>query len=389
MNDLTYNQIFTVVNTIAQQATGKAVLTPTNTSEFVSVAQTALLAGYDNVLQAISQVLSRTIFSIRPYTRKFGGLQVDNIKFGNHVRKLQAIDGQFEKDERQPLTDGQSVDMFTVNKPKALQTNFYGQTVYEKSVTIFKDQLDVAFSSPEEFGRFITMVMTNISDVIEQAHEQCARLTIGNLIAGVITIGNATQVIHLLTEYNTFTGQSLTPVTVNLPANYKPFMQWVFSRVSGASEMLTERSIIYHQNITGKEVARHTPKRMQKLFLYAPTKFQTEASVLANTYHDNYLGYASNEVVNYWQSITTPNQLKVTPTYLNTDGTLVTPESPVTVSDIYGVIMDEEAAGYTVINQWSAPTPFNAKGGYSNMFWHFTDRYWNDFTENAIILLMD
>lgn len=389
MNDLTQTQIYQIVNTLANQATGKVNIMPTNTSEFVAVAQTALLSGYDNLLGAISQVLSRTIFSIRPYSRKFAGLQVDNIRFGNHVRKLQAIDGEFEEDARLPLTDGKSVDMYTVNKPKVLQTNFYGQTVFEKSITIFKDQLDVAFSSPDELGRFVTMVMTNVSDLIEQAHEQIARLTIANLIGGVMTIGNTYQVVHLLTEYNALTGLSLTNTTVYLPNNFKPFMQWVFSRVAGVSEMLTERSVIYHQNITGKEVARHTPKRMQKIFLYAPTKFQTEASVLADTYHDNYLGYASNDVVNYWQSIKSPNQISVSPVYLDTDGSLKTPANSLTVGNIYGVIMDEETAGYTVINQWSAPTPFNAKGGYSNMFWHFTDRYWNDFTENCVILLLD
>ncbi len=54
-----------------------------------------------------------------------------------------------------------------------------------------------------------------------------------------------------------------------------------------------------------------------------------------------------------------------------------------------GVLMDQEAAGYTVVNQWSAPAPFNARGGYTNMFWHFTDRYWNDFTENAVIFMLE
>lgn len=389
MNDLSQTQIYQIVNSLANQATGKTNIMPTNTSEFVAVAQTALLSGYDNLLGAISQVLSRTIFSIRPYNAKFSGLQVDNIKFGNHVRKLQAVDGEFEQDARLPLTDGQSVDMFKVNKPKVLQTNFYGQAMFEKSITIFKDQLDVAFSSPDELGRFITMVMTNVSDLIEQAHEQTSRLTIGNLIAGVAQIGNTPQIIHLLREYNTATGLSLTATSVYLPENFKGFMQWVFARIAGVSEMLTERSVIYHQNITGKEVARHTPKRMQKLFLYAPYKFQTEATVLANTYHNNLLGYGSNDTVNYWQSIQTPDKINIKPTYLQSDGTLATAEEAVTVDKIFGVMMDEEAAGYTVINQWSAPTPFNAKGGYSNMFWHFTDRYWNDFTENAIILLMD
>lgn len=138
MNNLTFNQISTVLNSVVKQATGKDAIIATNTADFVAVANTALLTGYDNVIQAISQVLSRTIFSVRPYTRKLAGLQVDNITYGNHVRKLQAVDRDFENDNRQPLTNGQSVDMYKVNKPDVLQTNFYGQTVYEKKHNHFQ-----------------------------------------------------------------------------------------------------------------------------------------------------------------------------------------------------------------------------------------------------------
>lgn len=387
MNDLSFNQIATVVNSISQQATGIAQITPTNTSDFVSVAQTALLTGYDNVINAISQVLSRTIFSIRPYNRKFAGLQVSNIAYGNHVRKLQAIDGEFEDDQRQPLEDGKSVDMFVVNKPEVLQTNFYGQTVFQKHVTIFRDQLDVAFSNPDEFGRFITMIMTNISDQMEQAHEGIARLTLANLIAGVIAIENEPQIIHLLTEYNTATGESYTPTSVMNPGVYKGFVQWAYARVAEVSSMLRERTVIYHQNIVGKEVARSTPYRLQRVYLYAPYQFQIQSMVLANTYNDNFLKLADNELVNFWQSAESRNNIDVNAVYLTESGTLTTEK--VNQSNIFGIIMDEEAAGYTVINKWNAPTPFNAAGGYSNMYWHFTDRYWNDFTENTVVFLMD
>ena len=59
------------------------------------------------------------------------------------------------------------------------------------------------------------------------------------------------------------------------------------------------------------------------------------------------------------------------------------------LSKVFGVIMDEEAAGYTVINEWSATTPLNAKGGYWNTFLHFTDRFWNDYTEKGVVLFLD
>lgn len=386
-NDLTFNQAATVLNSIVKQATGQTAQLPTNTAEFVSVAQTALKAGYDPVLNAISQVLSRTIFSIRPYNRKFAGLQVDNQKFGNITRKLNIADKDWEDDARFELVDGQSVDMFKVNKPNILQTNFYGANVYERSYTIFRDQLDNAFRSPEEFARFLTMVTSNCSDMIEQAHENLARATLANFIGGKVSATNS--VYHLLTEYNTLTGLNLTATSVFEPANYKAFMQWVYARVAAISALMTERSIKFQINVTGKEISRHTPYDRQKVFLYSPTAYQIESQVLADTYHDNYLRYAYNERVNFWQAIETPDTLNVIPTYLQADGTLTTPQAAVTVSKLFGCIIDEEAAGYTVVNTWSAPTPFNAKGGYSNVFFHFTDRFWNDFTEKGVILLLD
>lgn len=390
VNDLTFNQLSMVLNSIVQQATGQQVQQATNTAEFVSVAQTTLKTGYDPVLQAISQVLSRTIFSIRPYTRKFGGLMVSNQQFGNIVRKLNIADKDWEEDSRFELTDQNSVDMYKVNKPSILQTNFYGANVFEKSLTIFKDQLDCAFSNPDEFGRFVSMTMTNASDMIEQAHENLARATLANFIGGKIS-GDTASVIHLLTEYNTITGLKppLTAETVYQPANFKPFMQWVYSRVASLSSLMTERTQKFHINVTGKEISRHTPVNKQKVYLYAPARYQTETMVLADVYHDNFLRMADNETVNFWQSIDKPDEINVQPVYLQADGTLKSDDSPLNQKGIFGVMFDEEAAGYTVVNQWSAPTPFNSKGGYSNIFWHFTDRYWNDFTENGIVLLLD
>ena len=390
VNDLTFNQLSMVLNSIVQQATGQQAQQVTNTAEFVSVAQTVLKTGYDPVLQAISQVLSRTIFSIRPYTRKFGGLMVSNQQFGNIVRKLNIADKDWEEDSRFELTDQSSVDMYKVNKPSILQTNFYGANVFEKSLTIFKDQLDCAFSSPEEFGRFLSMTMTNASDMIEQAHENLARATLANFIGGKIS-GDTASVIHLLTEYNTITGLKtpLTDETVYQPANFKPFMQWVYSRVASLSSLMTERTQKFHINVTGKEISRHTPVNKQKVYLYAPARYQTETMVLADVYHDNFLRMADNETVNFWQSIDKPDEINVQPVYLQADGTLKSDDPPVNQKGIFGVMFGEEAAGYTVVNQWSAPTPFNSKGGYSNIFWHFTDRYWNDFTENGIVLLLD
>lgn len=387
-NDLSFNQLATVLAEITSQATGAKEVTPINTMDFVTVGTTALKTGYDPLATAISQVLSKTIFSIRPYTRKFAGLQVSNQKWGNIVRKLNVIDKPFEDDQRFTLADGVAVDQYIVNKPEVLQTNFYGANVYEKSMTIFRDQLDNAFSSPDQFAQFLTMIMTNASDMIEQAHENTARACITNFIAGKIT-GDSTNVLHLLTLYNSATGQELTGAQVRLPEHWSTFVRWLYSYIKTTAEKMGERTYNYHINVTGKNIARHTPLSRMKAYIYRPFINEAEATVLSTTFHNDFLRLVDYEGVNFWQAINNPDEIKIKPSFMNAEGAVVQPSTPVKKTKILGVLFDEEAAGYTVVNEWAQPTPFNARGGYYNQFWHFTDRYWNDFTENGVVLMLD
>lgn len=388
VNELNFNQLSTVLNAIVSQATGDASITPTNTGEFVSVAQVGLKAGYDPVLGAISQVLSNTIFSTRPYSAKFKGLEVSNRRYGAITRKLNTVDKNWENDARMTLTDGQSVDQYTVNKPEIIQTNFYGANVYEKSLTIFRDQLDNAFKGPDEFGEFLAMITQNANDMIIQAHENTARATIANLMGGVIDYADA-RTVKLVTEYNGAAGTTLTPENVFAPENFAPFIRWAYARIMSISDALTERTYLYHTNLTGKPINRHTPKEYQNLYLFAPYLRQVDAQVKTVNFNNGFMDIGNYEAVNFWQAIGSPDAINVKATRLNpADGTLVTSAEAVSTSNIFGVLFDREAAGFSVFNQWSASSPFNAKGGYSNMFWHFTERYWNDFTENAVIFLL-
>lgn len=397
-NEMTFNQISTILNAIHAQATGTQIPAAVDTASFVTQAQAVLKTGYDPIMQAVSQVLSRTIFSIRPYSAKFRGMMVDAVRYGNHVRKLNISDKAFMDDDRPTLQDGQSVDQQRVCVPNVLQTNFYGENVYQKCYTIFRDQLDVAFSGPEELGQFLAMVTSNASDMLEQSRENLARALLANYIGAkyVLTsnlIEGAEGVVHLLTEYNTLTGLSLTAQSVYQPANFKPFMQWVYSRIAAISALMTERSARFHMNLTldsvDKTIMRHTPYDRQRVYLFAPARFQSEAEVLADTFHDNYLRFAENETVNFWQNITDPDRVIVKPNWLSADGTVGFTSQEIDLSPVFGVIMDEEALGFTPINQWQAPAPFNARGGYTTVWMHETQRHWTDMTENGVVLLLD
>ena len=402
MNTLDFNQSATVLTEIVAQATGKAVVTPVTDADFVAVGQLGLLAGYDNLLRAISQVLSRTIYKMRPYDAKFVGLQVSEQLYGNMTRKLYVADQAPQDDSRMALEPGKhNKDMFDVQKNTIVQENFYGYAMYERGLTLYRDQLNVAFSNAEEFGRFIAMLMQNTSDMIEQDHETFARNTIGALIAGRVAGANAADpvaqdsVIHLLTEYNAATGKNLDGVTLYAPENYPAFVKWAYARVAAISSLMTERSskfqTVLEADADGNErnINLHTPYSDQLVYLYAPDRYGIESRVLADTFHDNYLRFADTESVNFWQNINDPMKISHTATYLKKDGSLQTGAAPTEVDKIFGVIADRDAMGYTVMSTWSAPTPFESRGGYTNIWWHYTDKYWISYLEKSAVLLLD
>lgn len=401
VNDMTVFQAGTILQSLVKQATGQVTIAASTPGEFVSVAQTALKTGYDPILNAMSQMWGRTIFSIRPYSRKFSGLEMSMERWGNAVRKLSIADKPIEDDARftwpvgydstkapNALGEGESVDMYALNKPDILQVNFYGQSVYENSYTIFKDNMDVAFTSAEEFMRFNSLVTGNRSDKLEQYRENIARGILANYIGSLLAEKQTTRIVHLLSEYNTETGLKLTAQNVYQPENFASFMQWAYARIATISRMMTERSEMYQTVINEKHVMRHTPANKQKVYLYAKAMDQFDAMVKANTFHDNYLKFTDYEGVNFWQSIETPDSISVTPVYTSTTGVATTGEA-VEQAGIFGVIFDEEALGYAQVNNWAAVTPFNAKGGYWNTYDHVNFRAIMDMSEKGVLLLLD
>lgn len=391
-NTLSIDQIGVLIQAVAEQATGRSTITPTNTKDFVAVAQTALLAGREAVMNAISQLLSRTIYARRDdYRGALDILVMNEQAYGNHVRKISAIDTDFEEDPHYNLTDGSSIDQYTIRKPKAIQTNFYGGQTWMKSLTIFSDQVDTAMSGPDEFQQFLGLMLGNMSDQIEQVMEELARLTLANFIAGKHQIDSRNEV-HLLTAYNAETGLSLTAQTVKQPANYGPFIQWVYGQIQIYSNRLKERSVLYHQNFTNVNIPRHTNGENQRLVLYSEDVAQINASALPGIFHQNDLSFPRRfEPVSYFQSPTAGyrNTIEILPSYTDATGAVVEAQSAITLENVFGVLYDRDAMGCTRIHQRTYRSPFNAKGEYSNVFHHFTTRFWADYTENAITFFMD
>lgn len=386
VNTMSIEQAMTLLNSVHAQATGRSDIQATDLSSFISVAQSTLQAGYEPVLNAITQVISRTIVAVRPYDEKFKGLEYSNDRWGGILRKISFADRDALEDPTYQLVDGQSIDQQTVRKPNVLETRYVGSDVYMGQYTITTKQLDTAFSSPEEFAAFMSGLMTHFTNERTQWLENLKRSILANGIGAKNIIGAEGKVL-LLTEYNQLTGNSFTKVDIMKPANYKPFMQWVYTRVSEVSRLMAERSQLFQQVITNKPIMRHTPVEDQRVYMIANFLDSMDAQVLADTYHDNFLRYADVEAVSYWQAIKKPTEVSVTPIYVDNTGAVVTGAAQ-DVTGVIGIIFDRDAMGYNIYQDTIETSPYNAKGQYYNLFHHVRVQLQSDFTEKSCIFLL-
>lgn len=388
-NNLTIEQAYTFLSDLYAQATGRTgTVTAVDSKNFVTVAQETLKTGYDQVMGAISVVLGRTIFSIRPYTANFLGLDWDAQRWGNMTRKINYIDTPIDQtDDSLTLTDGSAIDPWVIKKPKVLQTNWYGQQAYQDHITIFENQLDVAFSSAEELARFLSGVMQNMMDKLEMFREAQARAALINFAAGKVAAQN--NVVNVLQEYYDETGVTLTPANMFADTSYVAFTKWLYSYINTLTRLMAQRSEIYHINVTGKEIQRHTPADRLKAYMSARTMDAINSIALPSVYGADRLKMVDFEGVAYWQNINDPETISAQPVYLATDGTLTEASTTTTIDNMIGMLFDEEAIGMNRFMQRMDRTVINPRGLYSNLYVHEHIRVTNDFSENGIILVAD
>ena len=165
VNALGIEDVRSLLNDLHTQVTGQAGITPTNTADFISMAQATLAAGTDKVWSAMQIQLSKTLFSVRPYSRKFKGLLADDIRWGGIIQKVSYVDSNLTDAEMvyHPV-DGQSVDQWVQKKGDILVTRFTGSDAYQDWITIYDQALRDAFLSESQLGAFYAGKMQQLSN---------------------------------------------------------------------------------------------------------------------------------------------------------------------------------------------------------------------------------
>jgi hypothetical protein len=422
---MSIDQAGRVLNAAFKQATGQEVISQLATGDFVSIATMAQRVGYESMTNALSQVLTRTYIRVRPYAAKFRSLIKTEEQYGNMVRKITYIDRDIpEGDLTRDIEDGKEYSPYKVRKPQAIQTAYYGFDHIDDYITIFKNQWDTALTSGSELQRFISGILAEWYNKLEQYHEQYSRATLINLIGGTqaynkdtaVTAASITRpemVRHLLTEYNAEHGTTLTRDKLfSDKAAFTQFAEDLAYKMDIIVRQMGERTVLYHvsplKSVTAEgttavtiPIKRHTPRENLQCYMLAPFWDRVKRVVRPGLFANEFLEYIKFDEVAFWQNIETPEQINADVSYFKPVAATVagnkttyavnndSGEAAVELPYVLGVMFDDEAAAICYKNMWSAATPMNPAHGFQTNYIHEDVQWRNDNTENCCVLLLD
>lgn len=414
---LTTKDAYQIINLLVKEATGQdATIQAVDPSSFVSVGETLLATGTENVLNSLSLVLGRTFVAVRPYNAKFATINAINSGlYANRLRKISfysrgaVVDGADNTDLKTNFalgydngTNGTDLSgnpisapsMWEQNPPVPLELNFAGSSEWQTVTTVYEKQLQVAFRSPEDFAEFVSGIMTEKGNDIESMKEAFNRMTVLNAIAGVVDLDQGGSAINLTQAFNDAKGTQYT--TAQLQTTYfTEFLEFFVATIKTISDRMTHRSALYHWSpakTVGSEsytLLRHTPKDRQRLMIYNPFWINAEAMVKPAVFNERYLNFGNFEGVDYWQNINDPSAISITPAIPNTaNPTAQTEGDPVALDYVLGFMFDEDACMVDYQFDDATTTPLEARKHYRNLWWTIKRNAINDFTENMIVFYM-
>lgn len=396
--------IYPVMNELVRQVTGQKNINVVDTSSFISAGTSVLEAGYENVFNALSVLISRTIVAARPYEGKLKIINEEAGSFDNRMRKISfyakdtQASGMFNTQLYTNIGTGLDDEsgtgsMWEQNLMVPCERYYFSSYTYDYEHTETIEQIKLAFQNENSFLDFLNGMRTEIMNDLESQKESRNRFLILDRIAGTKLmvdrglLGSECSV-NLTSAFNAEHGTTYTTQEL-LEEHTVAFLEFFLARIKNDSDMLTYRTAMFHdpmtKTISGVDynVLRHTPKKNQRM-IYNSRLFNQIKLSLAEIYHPDMLALPEQmEGVQFWQSTKDPYKVDIKPTL--PEGAT---SSEVSVDVVLGMLFDSDSLMSNIRYEGMLSTPINARHGYRNEYYHFLASAWNDYSENGILYYM-
>jgi hypothetical protein len=374
-------QIAEIVNETTAQITGTEPIADVDLNKIVDAGAEVLDTDkVDHYVRSLIDRIGKVVFVNRPYSGGTPSVMRDSWEFGAVLEKIQ-YEGipEAEDNDTWDLEDQRSYDPNIFYKPSVSAKFFSERRTFDIPMSFAQRQVKSAFTSSGQLQAFFSMIETAISNGMTVKMDSLVEATINNFIA--TTYGNGTgnaMVCKLLTEYAAFTGE--TAPTADVALSTPEFIRFAAFAMKRKASQLRKLSTVFNKG--GKY--RHTPSDRLHMIIHADFAAAADAYLQADTYHNQFVNLPKSDTVAFWQGSGSGFS------WSDTSKIIVTPrgeDSPVTISNIVGVMFDHDALGVSNLDR-RVTTNWNPKGEFTNNWYKFDAGYFNDFNENGIVFVL-
>lgn len=419
---LTPRDAHAIVNLVMQELTGqKDSIQKVTTDNFVSVGELINQSPTENVYNALSIPLLRTLIAARTYDDEFMIFNaLDSGVYSDRMRKISFLskgakpagswNTQLFTNLAAGFTAGENESSGTPQSTKSQweqcpvipkELHFGGSSVWDHGITWYKDAAKNAFADEATFNRFWAGALVENANDIKSEKNAFRRVALLNFIAGLYDLTTyGTKVVNLTYEFNQKYGTSYT--SAQLRTTYlKEFLAFFVSTFKTYSKNMKYRSLNYHvdmpETVNGEtyHLLRHTPYSRQRVILYEPLFIDAESMVLPEIFRPEYLDLKTQYYgVQWWQNENAPSAIDVVPSIpdLNSVSTYYGEQvtgTRVQLDYVVGLIFDEDAIMTDFQLDDVNTTPLEARKRFRNTWYAMKRNLINDFSEKAILFTME
>ena len=320
--------------------------------------------------------VARNLFDTRRYTGETYGLMNDAREYGGVIQRVKAkLLGATDS----PIWTLESGQDYFDGKYYGIETDvkiYSKDTAFQVKNSIPTEMFKQYFTSADGVREFIAMIESTVDNTITLELNALAKTTLQQMIA----TSSADRSIALLDLYNTRAGLSgADALTADDALHNAPFLRWAAETIIRLRDLTQD----YNEKYNDGSVPTFTPADDLRVTLLSEFARALEFNMEADTFHNDLVSVGQYNTINFWQNASTD----MLPTLGTTAEvkTNIGEASPVTVSNVVGVIYDRYTAGLTArLDKITAQ--YIANGDYTTYFHHIANSRFIDTRNTALVL---
>lgn len=374
-------QIYTLVNDITSEITGKTDLVKEDLTNTVDVGKELFtVSDVDNYVKSLVNRIGKTIFINRKYSGKVPSVVMDSWEFGSVLQKISADLPQATENESWELENNTSYDPNIFYKPSVSAKFYNSKVTFEVPLSFTERQVKESFNSASELNAFISMLYNAVEKSMTVKIDSLVMRTINNMIAHTYN-GDSTGVraVNLLTAYNTTMGLSgVNVLTADKAITDKEFLRFASMQMALYADRLGTMSTLFN----GGSKERFTPKDLLHIVLLSDFAEGAKIYLESDTFNKELVKLPTAETVPYWQgsgkSFAFADVSKINVQIM--DGST---KKDVSIGGILGVMFDRDSLGVCNLDR-RVTTNYNPKAEFFSNWYKFDCGYFNDLNENFV-----